>query len=174
MPVGVKILKMGKELEKRERLPVSVSSAVFIEDKQGRLLLLQQAAKRKGHRWGPPAGGIEPHEDPITTALRETREEIDVGIELINLVGIYTVDRGNNATGIGFVFRGKITSGKITPSQGEIMNFKFFSPQEIERLIKSGMLYKPEYNLTSIRDYLAGQSFPLGVISRLNIEEKLC
>lgn len=36
--------------EKRERLPVSVSSAVFIEDEQGRLLLLQQTAERKGHR----------------------------------------------------------------------------------------------------------------------------
>jgi len=164
---------MNKEVERRERLPVSVSSAVFIEDKQGRLLLLQQSAERKGHRWGPPAGGMKPHEDPITTALRETREEIDVGIKLINLVGIYTVDKGNNATGIGFVFRGKITSGKITPKRGEITDFKFFSSQEIERLIKSNMLYKPEYNLISIRDYLAGQSFPLEVISRLDIEEKV-
>ncbi len=163
---------MNKEIERRERLPVSVSSAVFIEDKQGRLLFLRQAAERKGHRWGPPAGGMEPHENPITTALRETKEEIGVEIELVDLVGIYTVDRGDNATGVGFVFRGKITSGKITPSQGEIMDFKFFSPQEIERLTKGDMLYKPEYNLIAIKDYLAGQSFPLEVISHLVIGKK--
>ena len=159
---------MNKETEKRERLPVSVSSAVFIEDKQGRLLLLRQAAEIKGHRWGPPAGGMESHENPITTILRETKEEIGAEIELIDLVGIYTVDRGNKATGVGFVFRGKITSDKITPKEGEIMNFKFFSPQEIKELIENNLLYKPEYNLISIKDYSAGQSFPLGVIKRLD------
>ena len=98
--------------EKRERLPVSVSSAIFIEDEQGRLLLLQQAAERKGHRWGPPAGGMEAHENPIMGALREAREEIGVEIELIDLIGIYTVDRGDTSSSMGFVFRGKISQGK--------------------------------------------------------------
>ena len=65
-------------VERRERLPVSVSSAIFIEDRQGRLLLLQQAADKKGHRWGPPAGGIKAHENPIAGALREAKEEICV------------------------------------------------------------------------------------------------
>jgi len=158
---------MGKESEKRERLPVSVSSAVFIEDGQGRLLLLQQAAERKGHRWGPPAGGMEPHEDPMMTARRETREEVDIEVKLTDLVGIYSVDRDNNATGIGFVFRGKVVSGQITPRQDEIMNFRFFSPTEIEDLITSDMLYTPEYNLDGIRDWIEGKSYPLEVIKHL-------
>ena len=160
---------MGKELEKHERLPVSVSSAVFIEDAQGRLLLLQQAAERKGHRWGPPAGGMEAHEDPIKTAQRETNEEIGVKVELKDLVGIYTVDRGNNATGVGFVFRGQIISGEITPREGEIMDFRFFSPSEMEDLIAADMLYKPEYNLAGIQDWIDGKSFALEVIRPLGV-----
>lgn len=155
---------MRKELEKRERLPASVSSAVFIEDDQGRLLLLQQAAERKGHRWGPPAGGMEAHEDPIMTAQREVGEEIGVEIKLKDLVGIYTVDRGDSATGVGFVFRGQIISGEIMPREDEIMDFRFFSPDEIEELIKADMLYKPEYNLAGIQDWIEGRSFVLEVI----------
>ena len=160
---------MKKETEKRERLPVSVSSAVLIEDEQGRLLLLQQAAERNNHRWGPPAGGMELHENPIMTALRETKEEIGVEVELIDLVGIYTVNRDsedeeNGSTGVGFVFRGKIVLGEITPQQDEIMNFKFFSLAEIERLIADDMLYKPEYNLDSIKDWVEKKSYPLDTI----------
>lgn len=158
---------MEKETEKKERLPVSVSSAVFIEDEQGRLLLVQQAAERKEYKWGPPAGGLEPHEDPIDAALREVREELNVDVELLNILGIYSVDRGEKASGIGFVFRGKIISGTIYPKEGEINSFRFYSPQEIEKLIKDGLIYKPEYNLDGIKDWLKGVSFPLGVIKNL-------
>ena len=156
--------------ERRERLPVSVSSAVFIEDDQKRLLLLQQAAERKGFRWGPPAGGMESHEDPIMAALRETKEEIGVGLELTVLVGVYTVDRGDNASGIGFVFRGRIVSGEITPLEGEIKDYRFFFPSEIEELIAQDMLYKPEYNLSGIQDWLSGRSYPLDAIKRLSVK----
>lgn len=158
---------MGKELENQERLPVSVSSAVFIEDGQGKLLLLQQAAERKGHRWGPPAGGMEAHENPMMAAHRETEEEIGVDVKLKDLVGIYVVDRGDHATGIGFVFRGQIASGEIAPRKKEIMNSRFFSPEEIEELIETDMLYKPEYNLPGIRDWIEGKSFALEVIRAL-------
>lgn len=158
---------MGKESGKRERLPVSVSSAVFIEDDQGRLLLLQQAAERKGHRWGPPAGGMEAHEDPMMAAKREAEEEIGVSVELKDVVGIYIVDRGDNAAGIGFVFRGEIISGAITPKKGEIMDFRFFTPNEIEELIEADMLYKPEYSLVGIRDWIEGKSFALELIKVL-------
>lgn len=165
--VGGKIFEMRKKLEKRERLPVSVSSAVFIEDEQGRLLLLQQAAERKEYRWGPPAGGMKAHEDPMMTAQRETEEEIGVSVELKDVVGIYTVDRGDNAVGIGFVFRGQIASGEINPNADEIMDFRFFSPDEIGELIKTNMLYKPEYNLAGIQDWIEGRSFALEVIKPL-------
>lgn len=148
----------------RKRLPVSVSSAVFIEDKQGRLLLLQQASENKGHRWGPPAGGIEAHENPVMGALREAREEIGVEVQLIDLVGIYTIDRGSKELGIGFAFRGLITLGDMVLGKGEITDARYFTPDEIRELIATDMLYKPEYNLTSINDWLHGQSYPLEVV----------
>jgi len=155
------------EIEKRERLPISVSAAVFIEDEQGRLLLVQRAKERKGFKWGPPAGGLEPHEDPLAAALREVQEELNVDIELKDMLGIYTVDRGDNNSGIGFVFRGKIISGTPSPKEGEIKDFRYFTSQEIETLILNDLLYKPEYNLDGIKDWLKGRSFPLDVVKQL-------
>jgi len=163
--ISGKIGTMSKE--QRERLPVSVSAAVFIEDSQGRLLLLQQAAEYKGKKWGPPAGGMHAHENPIDTVLRETKEEIGVEVELINLIGIYTADRGDNATGIAFCFRAKIVGGEIAPKEGEIMNFSFFTPAEVQEIIKKDQLYKPEYNLPTLKDWLDGHSHPLGIVKPL-------
>ncbi len=159
------------ETEKRERLRVSVSAAVFIEDNQGRLLLLKQAAERKGSKWGPPAGGMYAHEDPIATATRETKEEIGVEVELTSILGIYTVDRGESMSGIGFVFRGKIAGGEIRPKRDEIADYGFFTAREITNLINNDMLYKPEYNLPGIEDWLNGQLYSLEAIQRLNSDE---
>lgn len=155
------------DAERSERLPVSVSAAVFIEDDQGKLLLLQQSAERKGHKWGPPAGGMEPFEDPNTTAKREAKEEIGVEIELIDLIGIYTVTRGLRASGVGFVYRGKIVSGEIQLKEGEIADARYFSREEVQQLMTQGMIYKPEYNLPSIADWLSGSSFRREVIRPL-------
>lgn len=157
--------------EQRERLPVSVSAAVFVEDDQGRLLLLRQAAEWKGKRWGPPAGGMHAHEDPMMNALREAKEEIGVEVELVDLIGIYTADRGNDATGIGFVFRGRITNGDIKIRQGEIIDHRFFSPAEIQDLIERDLIYKPEYNLPAIRDWVEGCYYPIEVVRPLDIAQ---
>jgi len=154
------------EKEKRERLPVSVSSAVFISE-NGKLLLLRQAGKLKGNKWGPPAGGMEAHENPITAAKRETKEEIGVDVNPIDLIGIYTVDRGDTASGISFVFRGEIIFGSPKIKEGEIAEYKYFTPEEIEDLIKENRVYKPEYFLSSYQDWLNGISYPLDVVKLL-------
>lgn len=153
------------EVEKeRKRLPVNVSAAVFIEDNNGKLLLLQQAAEWKGQKWGPPAGGMEAFENPIETALRETQEEIGVEIELTNLIGIYTAKRGPNETGIGFVFRGRLKDNNLKLKRGEIKQARYFSPEETQQLIETDQLYKPEYNIAGIKDWLAGKNFSREII----------
>lgn len=110
---------------------------------------------------------MEAHENPIMGALREAKEEIGVEVELIDLVGVYTLDRGDTSSGIGFVFRGKINQGEIKVREGEITEARFFTQDEIKQLIATDMLYKPKYNLTGIEDWLNGQSFPLGVVRPL-------
>lgn len=153
--------------KERKRFPFRASVAVVIQDKKGRLLLVQQASQRKGFKWGLPAGKINTLEDPKIAAVRETKEETDLDVELIDIVRIYPVSRGDRATSFGFVFRGKIKSGEIGPGVGEIEDCQYFSLEEIENLKKQGELYRPEYNIPSIEDWKKGQSYPLDIISSL-------
>lgn len=157
--------------ERKHRLPVSVSAAVFIEDEQGRLLLLQQDSEAKGNKWGPPAGGMKPHEDPAQTARRETKEEIGVEVELTGLIGIYTADRGDARSSLAFVFRGRVVSGKIILAEGEIKDWGYFDREGIEKIISQGLLYKPEYNLVGIEDWRRGNNFELAAMKGLILRD---
>ena len=65
------------------------------------------------------------------------------------------------------MFRGRITQGEIKLGEGEISQARFFTQDEIKHLIAKDMLYKPEYNLTGIEDWLRGQSYPLEVVRPL-------
>ncbi len=150
--------------ERKDRLPVSVSSAVFIEDEEGRLLLLQQESEAKGNKWGPPAGGMKAHEDPMEAARREAREEMGVEVELTGLIGVYTADRGEEKSGLAFVFRGRVISGNIVPAEGEIRDYGYFDTVGVEKIIAQGMLYKPEYNLVGIEDWRKGDVYDLEVM----------
>ncbi|MCG5219712.1 NUDIX hydrolase [Streptosporangium sp. KLBMP 9127] len=47
-----------------------------------------------GGTWGLPGGARDSHEDPITTALREAREEVALDEEGLRVQGIYFDDHG--------------------------------------------------------------------------------
>lgn len=158
---------MEQEKEK-ERFPIRVSSAVLIQDK-GKLLLVQQATQKKGFKWGLPAGKVESFEDPKKVAVRETKEETGLEVELVDLVGIYPVSRGTQATSYGFVFRGKVKTGKIRPAKGEIRDCQYFSLEEIDNLRERGKIYRPEYNIRAIEDWKNGSSYPLDVIKSITL-----
>ena len=57
-------------------------SVAVIFDKTGRVLLLQRGpgAHWMPLKWGPPGGLIEPNEDPLDAAVRETEEETTLKI----------------------------------------------------------------------------------------------
>ena len=142
----------------------SVSSSVLIENDKGELLLLK---KMRGNLWTLPAGKMEPHEDPMMTAVREVKEEIGCNTDLTHLVGIYTIDRGDSATSVGFVFKGKIASEKIISDNKEIVSFGYFSISELYEIISENKLYKPEFNKSAIRDWINGKEYSLDVVDKI-------
>ena len=153
------------ETIKQERSPVSVSAAVYISDKSGKLLLLQQSKGLHEGTWGPPAGGMNPHENPADTAKRETKEEIGVNVDLLDLIGIYIVDRGEISSGVGFAFRGKLSSQNILlENKGEISAYNYFSIKEVKGLINNNQIYKPEYTLPVMKDWIKGIAYPLKLL----------
>ncbi|WP_280318561.1 NUDIX hydrolase [Nocardia wallacei] len=66
---------------------IVVAATAFVRDTDGRLLLIQRS---DNGLWAIPGGGQEFGEYIAETAVRETREETGVDIEVTGLVGIYT------------------------------------------------------------------------------------
>lgn len=153
------------EIKERYHLPVSVSAAVLIENNQGELLLVQQSSEDKGNKWSPPGGRLIAYENPIGLAERECLEEIGTKVVITDLIGVYTSPRGDHATGLAFVFRGKLNEGsEIKLKMDEVKDWKFLSPQELDKLEEADLLYKPEYTIPSLHDWKKGQFYPIEAI----------
>ncbi|MFG1952839.1 NUDIX hydrolase [Micromonospora sp. NPDC048830] len=66
---------------------IVVAVTVFVQDEQGRVLLIQRT---DNGLWALPGGAQNFGEYIAETAVRETREETGVEVEVTGLVGIYT------------------------------------------------------------------------------------
>jgi ADP-ribose pyrophosphatase YjhB (NUDIX family) len=65
------------------------------EEGEPAVLLLRRAVDPGLGGWDLPAGYLEPHESPEEAAVRETREETGLDIELVRLIGAYASRHGN-------------------------------------------------------------------------------
>jgi ADP-ribose pyrophosphatase YjhB (NUDIX family) len=66
---------------------IVVATSVFVLDDQGRVLLIRRT---DNGLWALPGGTQEVGEYLADTAVRETREETGVDVEVDGIVGIYT------------------------------------------------------------------------------------
>ncbi|MEN3612126.1 NUDIX domain-containing protein [Plantactinospora sp. ZYX-F-223] len=66
---------------------IVVAVTVFIQDHQDRVLLIQRT---DNGRWSIPGGGQEIGEYIADTAVRETREETGIDVEVTGIVGVYS------------------------------------------------------------------------------------
>lgn len=65
------------------------------EEGEPSILLLRRAVEPGAGGWDLPAGYLDPHESPEEAAVRETREEAGIEIDLIRLIGVYTSPLAN-------------------------------------------------------------------------------
>jgi len=85
---------------------VRACAACLILDPDGRVLLVRQAY---GHLlWGLPGGVVDPGETPMTTAIREAREEVGVDVTVDALVGMYLLLGGGWPDVLAHVFLARV------------------------------------------------------------------
>ncbi len=65
-------------------------AAAIPRDERGRIWLLRRASHEGAGRWTFPGGYVELGESVEDAARRETREELEMDIELGGLVGVYS------------------------------------------------------------------------------------
>ncbi|MFI2713735.1 NUDIX hydrolase [Micromonospora sp. NPDC018662] len=102
--------------------PNSIVAAVsvFVQDGQGRVLLIQRT---DNHLWALPGGAQEFGEYIAEAAVRETREETGVEVEVTGIVGIYTnpshvveYSDGEVRQQFSICLRARYVSGRPAPS----------------------------------------------------------
>jgi 8-oxo-dGTP pyrophosphatase MutT (NUDIX family) len=108
-------------------------------DDQGRLLLARHAGHDDG--WGTVGGAVDPGESSAEAAVREAREEIGVDIRLGRLLGVLggpdyevTYPNGDRCAYVPAVYEAEIIEGIPAPSDGELSEVAWFTPEELQSL----------------------------------------
>lgn len=112
-----------------------------IRDEQGRVLL---ALRPRPAIWNLPGGSVEPGEAPWDAAVRETREEVGLEVEVERLTGVY--DRSPDGDPV-LVFACRVVSGEPTTSD-EAVRVGWFEPDALPAEIHP---YEPERIADALR-----------------------
>jgi 8-oxo-dGTP pyrophosphatase MutT (NUDIX family) len=106
------------------------AASVVLTDDQGRLLLVHEDYGLR--RWGLPGGRHEPGESIEETAIRETKEETNLDVELGELIGQYLIVSAAGAQLLDVsVFTATIVGGDLRPQEGEIDDIGWFDPNRL-------------------------------------------
>lgn len=110
---------------------LAVNVAVIHE---GKILLTQ---REDFETWVLPSGGVEEGESLAQAAIRETKEETGLDVELTRLVGVYS--RLNNMfPGYMVLFAAKPVGGEIKCQEGETIAVEWFGFDEIPAPLSLG------------------------------------
>jgi ADP-ribose pyrophosphatase YjhB (NUDIX family) len=100
--------------------------------------------------WCLPSGGVEEGESLAEAAIRETREETGVDVELTRLVGVYS-RLGGMPDVHAILFAGKPVGGEIKTQPGETIEVAYFPLDKLPPEIAFG-------HTKRIEDALRGRS----------------
>ncbi|MCR4618010.1 MAG: NUDIX hydrolase [Lachnospiraceae bacterium] len=114
---------------------LGVGCGVLIENGKGEVLLQR---RRDTGEWCVPGGGLEPMETYEEAAKREIKEEVGLEVYDLELFGLYS---GENRLikypnkdvvySVAVVFRTRNYKGTISQPDGEALEHRFFSRENI-------------------------------------------
>ncbi|MFA1539402.1 NUDIX domain-containing protein [Actinomadura monticuli] len=111
---------------------------VVVENDKGEILMIRRT---DNDNWAVPGGAIDLGESVTDAAIRETREETGIEVEIIGLIGIYSDPKhvihytSNDEVRQEFsiCLAGRGLGGVPTPSD-ESREVKWIAPRDIEKL----------------------------------------
>jgi len=148
-------------------------AAVIERDFDGvRKFLLVEEHTRDGLRLNNPAGHLDPGESPLQGCVRETLEETAYHFTPTALVGVYLSrferhqpghDQPLDVTYLRFTFCGEL--GELVVGRALDTGIVRALWLTIDEIRASAPLHRSPLLLSCLEDYLAGQRFPLSLIS---------
>jgi len=104
-----------------------VAAAVVVEA-DGGIVLGRRAIEPAYGEWCLPGGFVNDDEDPAAAAVRECREEINVEVQLIALLGVYHVAKTTASSIVGIAYRGRVVAGETLSAGPEMLEVGVFRP----------------------------------------------
>ncbi len=130
-------------------------------EKDGKYLLVQESKQKCYGKWNLPAGHIDAQELLFDGAVREIKEETNCDVKLTGVCIIAT--QRCEEPSVYFVFATKILTDDVKPQEGEILEAKWFSYEEIINMHDE--LRAPEWIIPSISAYRNDDILPLSIIT---------
>lgn len=135
-----------------------VAVTVFVQDDQGRVLLIRRS---DNGLWALPGGAQDVGESTAQAATREVQEETGLNVEPIKISGIYSdpahviaYDNGEVRQEFSICLRARTVSGKIRTSN-ESTEVRWVEPAAIDDLpIHPSMLLRIKHGLERNAPYL--------------------
>lgn len=133
---------------------LAVNVAVIHE---GKILLTQ---REDFETWILPSGGVEDGESIAQAAIRETKEETGLDVELTRLIGVYS--RLSNMSPVHAVlFSAKPIGGEIRCQEGETIAVEWFSFDRIPSPLSAGHMRRIEDAISGVTGVTVLQEFKL-------------
>lgn len=96
-----------------------VAAVAVVRNERG-ILLVKRAINPEKGKWALPAGYVNAIEDPRLAAIRETKEETGLDIEIVGLVDVLhnppAPDGTPSGASIVIVFEGRMIDGELAPN----------------------------------------------------------
>lgn len=136
------MVKKFTDEEYQKMLPKKqVGTAVVFLNTNGELLIVKPNY-RDG--WLVPGGSADDEESPLHCAIRETKEEIGLTMEDLQLVGVYYAPKkGIHSDSLKFIFYGGVLTenqlSQIKLQTEELEAYIFTSPEEAMLVLSSSL-----------------------------------
>ena len=135
--------------------------------KENKFLLVKEARIDKG-LWNQPAGWLNKGENIVEGAKREAKEETGLKIKIKGLLGIYSLLKRNHQKlktdlhAIKIIFAAQTVGNKIKFNKDEIMEAKWFTKKEIEKMGKD-QLRDMDIKI-EVKNFVENKIYPLELI----------
>jgi len=134
-----------------------------IVEKDGKVLLVQEAKEKCYGKWNISVGGLEPNESLTDGAIREVKEETGCDVEL---TGIVCIDYGvrENKPFMAIIFSTNLMKEDIKFNKDEILDVKWYDIDEIingmDDKLRNSKFIKP-----SLRNLRNGNIAPMDILN---------
>jgi ADP-ribose pyrophosphatase YjhB (NUDIX family) len=124
---------------------------------EGKILLTK---REDFETWILPSGGVEDGESIAQAAIRETKEETGLDVELTRLVGVYS--RLSNMSPVhAILFTARPVGGEIKCQEGETIAVEWFAFDEIPSPLSAGHKRRIEDAISGVSGVTVLQEYKL-------------